>query len=212
MKWRQSLVDHHGSVWTILMDQWRPSGVLRNPYEFFEILNSYWKPSGILSGPQEPSRGCWRLLKSTSTSEILKKWRPSRCCRLLGTLGGSRIFKGVSLHLQRSMESVGILRAPLGTSTIWSILRFHLKSDNLQYNMLGCWDDCLIDQASNVPNNFLSYFFAKFFAKILSIIDTWLIRQSTQWPSMIYWRLSDFCSKIFIDLFWCCLPFQLLLD
>ena len=26
-----------------------------------------------------------------------------------------------------------------------------LKSDNLQYNTLGCWDDCLIDQAFDVP-------------------------------------------------------------
>ena len=28
----------------------------------------------------------------------------------------------------------------------------HQKSDNLQYNMLGCWDERLIEQASDVPN------------------------------------------------------------
>ena len=30
------------------------------------------------------------------------------------------------------------------------------KSDNLQYNMLCCWVDCLIDQASDGPS--ITYF------------------------------------------------------
>ena len=30
--------------------------------------------------------------------------------------------------------------------------RKHIKSDNLQYNTLGRWDDRLIDQASDVPS------------------------------------------------------------
>ena len=33
-----------------------------------------------------------------------------------------------------------------------------LKSDNLQYNTPGCWDERLIDQASDVPSIFFHNF------------------------------------------------------
>ena len=34
---------------------------------------------------------------------------------------------------------------------LWRLQYIYLKSDNLQYNMLGRWYNCLIDQLSNVP-------------------------------------------------------------
>ena len=34
----------------------------------------------------------------------------------------------------------------------WRALELEKKSDNLQYNTLGRWDDRLIDQASDVPS------------------------------------------------------------
>ena len=44
------------------------------------------------------------------------------------------------------------------------------KSDNLQYNGLGRWDDRLIDQVSDVPSIIIFLkLLAKFFAKIVSI-------------------------------------------
>ena len=37
---------------------------------------------------------------------------------------------------------------------VWTFLEHvaMFKSDNLQYYMLGCWVDCLIDQASDGPS------------------------------------------------------------
>ena len=44
------------------------------------------------------------------------------------------------------------------------------KSDNLQYNTLGRWDNCLIDQASDVPSLILFHnFLQNSLQKILSI-------------------------------------------
>ena len=55
----------------------------------------------------------------------------------------------------------------------WDLSFFYdrLEINNLQYNMLGRWDNSLINQASDVPSTyyFFSKFLAKFFTKILSI-------------------------------------------
>ena len=57
------------------------------------------------------------------------------------------------------LSSFGLLGKKLSSH------RVVLKSDNLQYNTLGRWDDRLIDQASDVPSIiFFSWFVAKFFA------------------------------------------------
>ena len=37
------------------------------------------------------------------------------------------------------------------------VAQSHLKSDNLQYDTLGCWVDCLIDQACDGPRIILIY-------------------------------------------------------
>ena len=103
----------------------------------------------------------------------------------------------------------------------------YLKSDNLQYNTLVCWDKWLADQASDVTsiiffiisckivckNGFNFYFiFCKVIKKIeriflqrilqeimkkiiLGTSDAWLMRRSSQRPSILYWRLSDFWGQ-----------------
>ena len=76
------------------------------------------------------------------------------------------------------------------------------KSDNLQYNTLGRWDDRLIDQASDLSSiiffhNFLQNSLQKSFQSnplfhfqsikiTLGPSDAWLMRRLTQQPSVLY--------------------------
>ena len=51
-----------------------------------------------------------------------------------------------------------------------------IKSDNLQHNMLVCWNKWSFDQASDVPSFFVSFFY-KFTKKKIKKINAWNIRR-----------------------------------
>ena len=72
----------------------------------------------------------------------------------------NQIRHGLALgQPQRSRRANGLIQTkiaidPFGTPDLSPLQ----KSDNLQYNTLGHWDYCLIDQTSDVPSTYYFFF------------------------------------------------------
>ena len=78
-------------------------------------------------------------------------------------------------QIRRNIRFLRFTNTLIDMPSIWkSIFNLKHKSDNLQKNTLGRWNDCLIDQASDIPcniffHNFLQYSLQESFQYIFLI-------------------------------------------
>ena len=81
-------------------------------------------------------------------------------------------------------------------------MNWKIQQSSIKYaGSLGWWDNGLIYQVANVPNILSALSPSQkptvFFQSIkilLGLSDAWLMRQTSQRPNSLYWRLSDLIS------------------